>query len=145
MKSRSACSSDRRVVRRDRKRFCRTRTPARWATCRAESMDRRFFHSLGASLLDRTICSTAADEGMRMTVGANIGADGEGIPESDLVLLWGTNTLTSNPHLWPFVLQARERGARVIAHRSDAHAHRRAVRRVARASVRGPTRRSRWR
>ena len=80
-----------------------------------ESMDRRFFHSIGASKLDRTICSMAGTVGMRMTVGANIGADPEGIPSSDLVLLWGTNTLTSNPHLWPFVLEAREKGARIIA------------------------------
>lgn len=79
------------------------------------SMDRRFFHALGASKLDRTICSMAGTVGMRMTVGANIGADAEGIPESDLVILWGTNTLTSNPHLWPFVLRAREKGAKVIA------------------------------
>ena len=79
------------------------------------SMDRRFFHLLGASKLDRTICSTAGTVGMRMTVGANIGADVEGIPESDLVLLWGTNTLTSNPHMWPFVRAARERGAPIIA------------------------------
>src|SRR4051812_36996202 len=79
------------------------------------SMDRRFFHKLGASLLDRTICSMAGTYGMRMTVGANIGADAEGIPESDLILLWGTNTLTANPHMWPFVLRAREKGARVIA------------------------------
>ena len=79
------------------------------------SMDRRFFHSLGASQLDRTICSMAGTVGMRMTVGANIGADGEAIPQSDLVILWGTNTLTSNPHLWPFVLEAREKGAKVIA------------------------------
>ena len=78
------------------------------------SMDRRFFHLLGASLLDRTICSMAGTVGMRMTVGANVGADSEGVPESDLVLLWGTNTLTANPHLWPFVLQARERGAPII-------------------------------
>src|SRR6185437_5151290 len=80
----------------------------------AQSMDRRFFHLLGASKLDRTICSMAGTVGMRMTVGANMGADGEGIPQSDLVLLWGTNTLTSNPHLWPFVLEARRRGARII-------------------------------
>jgi anaerobic selenocysteine-containing dehydrogenase len=80
-----------------------------------ESMDRRFFHRLGASRLDRTICSMAGSVGMRMTVGANVGADPEGIPQSDLVLLWGTNTLTSNPHLWPFVLEAREKGAKVIA------------------------------
>jgi anaerobic selenocysteine-containing dehydrogenase len=79
------------------------------------SIDRRFFHSIGASMLDRTICSMAGTVGMQMTVGANIGADPEGIPDSDLVLLWGTNTLTSNPHLWPFVLEARERGAQVIA------------------------------
>ena len=80
-----------------------------------ESMDRRLFHKLGSSKLDRTICSTPGVMGMRMTVGATVGADAEGIPQSDLVLLWGTNTLTSNPHLWPFVLKARENGARVIA------------------------------
>ncbi len=79
-----------------------------------EAMDGRFFHSLGASKLDRTICSMAGTVGMRMTVGASIGADAEGVPESDLILLWGTNTLTANPHLWPFILEARERGARVI-------------------------------
>ncbi|MDQ6888099.1 MAG: molybdopterin oxidoreductase family protein [Gemmatimonadota bacterium] len=78
------------------------------------SMDRRFFHLLGASKLDRTICSMAGTMGMRYTLGANIGADAEGIPESDLVLLWGTNTLTSNPHLWPFVLQARKRGTPIL-------------------------------
>jgi len=79
------------------------------------SVDRRLFHLIGASMLDRTICSMAGTVGMRMTVGANIGADPEGIPQSDLVLLWGTNTLTANPHLWPFVLEARERGARIVA------------------------------
>ncbi len=79
------------------------------------SIDRRLFHTIGASLLDRTICSMAGTVGMRMTIGANIGADPEGIPESDLVLLWGTNTLTANPHMWPFVLEAKNRGARIIA------------------------------
>ncbi|MGE5100222.1 MAG: molybdopterin-containing oxidoreductase family protein, partial [Deltaproteobacteria bacterium] len=79
------------------------------------SMDRRLFHRIGASMLDRTICSMAGTVGMRMTVGANVGADPEGIPSADLILLWGTNTLTANPHLWPFVLEARERGAQVIA------------------------------
>jgi anaerobic selenocysteine-containing dehydrogenase len=78
------------------------------------SIDRRFFHAIGASKLDRTICSTPGKIGMQMTVGANVGADPEGIPESDLVLLWGTNTLTSNPHMWPFVLEAKARGAPII-------------------------------
>ncbi len=79
------------------------------------SIDRRFFHAIGASMLDRTICSMAGTVGMRMTVGANLGADPEGIPESDFVLLWGTNTLTANPHLWPLVLEARSRGAAIVA------------------------------
>lgn len=79
-----------------------------------ESIDRRFFHLIGASKLDRTICATAGATGMRMTVGASIGADAELVPESDLVILWGTNTLTSNPHLWPKVLEARAKGAPVI-------------------------------
>lgn len=79
-----------------------------------ESIDRRFFHLLGASKLDRTICSTAGGFGMRMTVGANIGADSEEIVNSDLILLWGTNTLTSNPHLWPHVLEARAKGTPVL-------------------------------
>lgn len=79
-----------------------------------ESMDHRFFHLLGASKLDRTICATAGMMGMRMTIGASIGADAEEVPNSDLVILWGTNTLTSNPHLWPKVLEARAKGARVL-------------------------------
>ncbi|MEO6443707.1 MAG: molybdopterin oxidoreductase family protein [Gemmatimonadaceae bacterium] len=79
------------------------------------SVDRRFFYALGASKLDRTICATAGKVGMMMTVGASVGADGESLPQSDLVLLWGTNTLTSNPHLWPFILEARRNGARIVA------------------------------
>ena len=80
----------------------------------AESVDRRFFNALGASRLLRTICSTAGGEGLLMTNGTKVGADGEALAQSDLVLLWGTNTLTANPHLWPFILQARANGAPVI-------------------------------
>jgi anaerobic selenocysteine-containing dehydrogenase len=79
-----------------------------------EAMDHRFFHTLGASRLDRTICSMAGTIGLRMTLGASVGADSEGVPESDLILLWGTNTLTANPHLWPFITRARARGAQVL-------------------------------
>ena len=79
-----------------------------------ESIDRRFFHHIGASKLDRTICATAGMMGMRMTVGASIGADADEVPNADLVILWGTNTLTSNPHLWPKVLEARAKGAPVL-------------------------------
>ena len=79
------------------------------------SMDRRFFHRLGASLLDRTICATAGATGYRYTVGASVGTETEQFANARLILLWGTNTLTSNPHLWTFVKQARAAGARLIA------------------------------
>jgi len=78
------------------------------------SMDMRFFHTIGASKLARTICAEAGRVGMMMTVGGSVGADIEGVPQSDLILLWGTNTLSANPHLWPFILDARKNGARVI-------------------------------
>jgi len=81
----------------------------------SQSMDRRFFNRLGASLLDRTICSTAGAVGMQMTLGQSIGTDTELIGDAQLILLWGTNTLTSNPHLWPFVRAARDKGAQIVA------------------------------
>jgi anaerobic selenocysteine-containing dehydrogenase len=81
----------------------------------SESMDRRFFHRLGASQLDRTICATAGGVGYEMTIGAKVGTDPEKFSEARLILLWGTNTLTANVHLWPEILAAKNAGARVIA------------------------------
>lgn len=78
------------------------------------SLDRRFFQALGASLLDRTICAEAGFEGYRYTIGASIGTDPEEVHGARLIILWGTNTLTSNPHLWPQVRRAREAGARLV-------------------------------
>ena len=80
-----------------------------------EAMDRRFFHFLGASKLDRTICASAGTEALNVTYGTRMGTNPEDVGNARLILLWGTNTLTSNPHLWPFVRQARAKGARAIA------------------------------
>jgi anaerobic selenocysteine-containing dehydrogenase len=81
----------------------------------SESMDRRFFHRLGASILDRTICASAGSAGYDATIGARLGTDPERFAEARLIILWGTNTITSNVHLWPFILEAKHKGARVIA------------------------------
>jgi anaerobic selenocysteine-containing dehydrogenase len=78
------------------------------------SMDRRFFHRIGASLLDRTICSSAGAEAFGLTYGVRMGTDPETIGQARLILLWGTNTLTSNPHIWPFIRRAKANGARTI-------------------------------
>jgi anaerobic selenocysteine-containing dehydrogenase len=81
----------------------------------SQSMDRRFFHRLGASQLDRTICASAGTEGYKSTYGLTIGTDPERFSDARLILLWGTNTLTANVHLWPHILEARSRGAHIIA------------------------------
>lgn len=79
-----------------------------------ESMDRRFFHRIGASLLDRTICASAGSEAMNSTYGTRMGPDMPDVANAKLILLWGTNTLTANPHLWPFVREAKQNGATTI-------------------------------
>ena len=79
------------------------------------SMDRRFFHRLGASILDRTLCSSAGKFGIKATLGGSVGMDPERFAEARLILLWGANPIVSNLHLWPRVLEAKRRGAKVIA------------------------------
>ena len=78
------------------------------------SMDRRFFHRLGASLLDRTICSTAGMFGMRYTVGASVGTNPETVDKAKYILIWGSNIITSNIHLWRYILKARSNGAKIV-------------------------------
>ncbi len=79
------------------------------------SMDRRFFHKLGASLLDRTICATAGKAGYAATIGASIGTDLEQFENARLILVWGSNPVVSNLHLWSRVQEAKRRGAKLIA------------------------------
>jgi len=81
----------------------------------SESMDRRFFNRLGASLLDRTICASAGTAGYKATIGATVGTDPERFRDARLIILWGTNTITSNVHLWPLILEAKHKGARIVA------------------------------
>ena len=80
----------------------------------SQGMDRRFFHRMGASLLDRTICATAGSVGYRATNGITMGTDPESFSQAKLILIWGSNTLTSNVHLWPQILKASKNGARVV-------------------------------
>jgi anaerobic selenocysteine-containing dehydrogenase len=80
----------------------------------SEAMASRFFQRLGASFLDRTICASAGTEALMLTYGARMGTDPETVDQAKLIILWGTNTLTSNPHLWPFIRKAKESGATTI-------------------------------
>jgi len=78
------------------------------------SMDRRFFHRLGASQLDRTICAEAGGVGWNLVYGKKFGTPTEDFRLSKLVLAWGANIHGNNIHLWPMIEQARRNGGRLI-------------------------------
>ena len=75
-------------------------------------MDRRFFHRLGASRLDRTICSSAGSVALVETLGFRYGTEPEQFRHSKLIISWGANIHATNVHLWPFIVEARRNGAR---------------------------------
>jgi anaerobic selenocysteine-containing dehydrogenase len=97
----------------------------------SSSLDRRFFHRLGASLLDRTICATAGSLGAEYTLGrGRLGADPMGVPKCKFIVNWGSNTANTNSHLWSLMIKARQAGATIVtidpyrsptASRSDWH------------------------
>ena len=73
------------------------------------SMDRRFFHRLGASLLDRTICASAGKAGWTAVIGASMGMDVERYEDSKLIVIWGSNPIASNLHFWTRAQEAKRR------------------------------------
>lgn len=81
----------------------------------SEGLDRRFFHRLGASLLDRTICATAGVAGYTATIGSRQGTDPEAFSHSKYIINWGSNTSVTNMHLWVRMVEARKRyGAKIV-------------------------------
>jgi anaerobic selenocysteine-containing dehydrogenase len=80
-----------------------------------EAMAQRFFHKLGASLLDRTICATAGADAIVATYGAKVGMHTRYFADSRLIVIWGSNSIASNLHFWTLAQQAKRRGAKLIA------------------------------
>jgi anaerobic selenocysteine-containing dehydrogenase len=79
-----------------------------------ESMAARFFHQLGASGLERTICASAGAEGLIHTLGAKVGMRVEFFAESKLILIWGSNAIASSVHFWRHAQEAKRNGAKLI-------------------------------
>ena len=79
-----------------------------------ESMASRFFHKMGASLLDRTICASAGGEGLTYTLGGKMGMRAEFFSESKLIVIWGSNPISSNVHFWRRAQEAKRHGAKLI-------------------------------
>src|ERR1700743_1435903 len=78
------------------------------------SMDRRFFHRLGASQLDRTICSTAGGMALKSVYGVKLGTPPQDFAHAGLIIAWGANVHGNNVHLWPFIEEARRNGAKLV-------------------------------
>ncbi len=78
------------------------------------SLDRRFFHRLGASLLDRTICATAGAVGCDITLGTRAMIDPATVERSRYIVNWGSNTKVTNSHLWAIMHRARQAGAKIV-------------------------------
>lgn len=76
-------------------------------------MDRRFFHRLGASRLDRTICASTGGVALTKSQGVRHGMEPEQFAKAKLIIAWGANILGTNSHLWPFVVEARRNGAKL--------------------------------
>jgi anaerobic selenocysteine-containing dehydrogenase len=80
----------------------------------ATSLDRRFFARLGATRLVRKVCGRAGGAGVTATMGTIVGMLPEDIVHSRYIVLWGTNTVVTNLHLWSFIAEAKKRGATVV-------------------------------
>jgi anaerobic selenocysteine-containing dehydrogenase len=80
----------------------------------SEAMATRFFNKMGASLLDRTICASAGGEGLVYTLGGKFGMKTEFFSESKLIVIWGSNSITSNVHFWRRAQDAKRNGAKLI-------------------------------
>ena len=78
------------------------------------SMDRRFFTRLGASELERTICSSAGEAGLESVMGAKLGTEPEQFVNSRYIIAWASNIHGNNVHLWPFIAEARRKGAKLV-------------------------------
>ena len=77
-------------------------------------MGHRFFHRLGASQLDRTICATAGGDALITVLGRKMGTEPEQFRDSKYIIAWGANIHGNNIHLWPFIEEARRQGARLV-------------------------------
>jgi anaerobic selenocysteine-containing dehydrogenase len=78
------------------------------------SMDRRFFNRLGASELERTICSSAGEAGIESVMGVKLGTEPDQFIHSRYIIAWASNIHGNNVHLWPYIVEARRKGAKLV-------------------------------
>ena len=73
-----------------------------------------FFNRLGATIMERTLCASAANSASVMTTGASGGVDPLSFIHSKFILIWGCNTISTHMHQWPMIIEAQRDGAKVV-------------------------------
>ena len=73
-----------------------------------------FFNKLGAAISERTFCDSGAITAFFMSCGPTAAIDPESFVHSRYIVLWAVNTVSTNLHHWPFIAEARARGAKVV-------------------------------
>jgi len=73
-----------------------------------------FFNRLGSTVNEKTFCTSGSSTAWLLTVGPTGGVDPESFVHSRYIVIWACNSISTNLHHWPFILEARKRGAKVV-------------------------------
>jgi anaerobic selenocysteine-containing dehydrogenase len=73
-----------------------------------------FFNRLGATIAEKTLCSSGCATAFELSCGLTYGLDPEAFVKSKYIVLWASNVITTNLHLWHFITEARKQGAKLV-------------------------------
>jgi anaerobic selenocysteine-containing dehydrogenase len=73
-----------------------------------------FFNRLGSTVNEKTFCASGSSTAWLLTVGPTGGVDPESFVHSRYIVIWACNSISTNLHHWPFVLEAQKRGAKIV-------------------------------
>jgi len=73
-----------------------------------------FFNKLGSTVNEKTFCASGSSTAWLLTVGPTGGVDPESFVHSRYIVIWACNSISTNLHHWPFVLEAQKKGAKVV-------------------------------
>lgn len=74
-----------------------------------------FFNRLGSTVAEKTFCGVGRDVGAHLTIGGSTGVDPESLVHARYIILWAVNTLSTGNHQWPFIAEAKRRGAKIVS------------------------------
>lgn len=74
----------------------------------------RLWNRLGASRLIRAICGSACEFAVGATLGGRRSVPYHHVLDSEMLIIWGANPVSTAPHLMPFIRKAHRRGCEVV-------------------------------